>query len=148
GTAGLGNSYGISIEQASNNIVGGTAGGARNLISNNSIGVFISGFNATGNQVQGNFIGTNAAGTGRLPNGYGVTVEDASNNVIGGTAAGARNVISGNANGLRIAGLDATGNLVQGNFIGTDPSGTGSVPNSFGISLSAPNNTIGGTAAG
>ncbi len=147
GTVGLGNSYGVSIDQASNNIVGGTAAGARNLISGNSFGMFISGFNATGNLVQGNFIGTNAAGTARLPNEYGVLVQEASSNLIGGTAAGARNVISGNRSALGIGGLNAMGNLVQGNFIGTDPSGTGRVPNAFGINISAPNNLIGGSAA-
>ena len=45
----------------------------------------------------GNYIGTNAAGTAAVKNFYrGVTVEDAINPVIGGTVAGARNVISGN----------------------------------------------------
>ncbi len=148
GTVGLGNGYGVSIEQASNNIIGGTVAGVPNVISSNSIGVSISGVGATGNLVQGNLIGTNAAGIGRLPNGYGVYLQDASSNLIGGTLAAARNLISGNSNGLRIVGSNATGNLVQGNFIGTDPSGTGRVPNSFGVYVTGSNNLIGGTAAG
>ena len=54
---------------------------------------------ASSNEVQGNFIGTNASGTGALPNANdGVELADTNTtgNIIGGTVAGARNVISGN----------------------------------------------------
>src|SRR5262249_15225837 len=53
----------------------------------------------SGNAVQGNYIGTNAAGSGALANNVGVEIASgASNNTIGGTTAGAPNVISGNTN--------------------------------------------------
>ena len=48
----------------------------------------------------------------------------ATNNTVGGTDAGARNVISGNGIGVWISGPGATGNLVEGNYIGTDATGT------------------------
>lgn len=132
--------------------VGGTTPAAGNLISSNAgSGVQIN-TSATNNAVQGNFIGTNAAGLAALPNGEnGVSVTDAPNNQIGGTAAGARNLISGNQlTGVVVFGATATGNTIQGNFVGTDVTGNSALPNAnVGILINgAPNNTIGGTIAG
>ena len=76
---------------------------------------------------------------------------------IGGAVAGEANVISGNvANGLLILGGEAAGNVVVGNRIGTDPTGTAAVPNgNLGIRLGggaffgpAHDNVIGGAGAG
>jgi hypothetical protein len=132
----------------SNNTVGGTVAGAGNLISaNGSDGIDI-GHPATGNEVQGNLIGTDASGTIALGNGGdGVNIMFASNNTIGGTASGARNVISGNlANGIRNLG---SGQVIQGNYIGTDITGTQALGNgSNGVLIFGPNNTIGGTVSG
>ena len=113
-----------------------------------------------GNGVQGNFIGTDATGRFGIEQTQafvadefgGVIIEaGASQNTIGGTAVGARNVISGNGSGnLFINGTGATGNIVQGNFIGPDVTGTIALGVRFegvGISL-APGNLIGGTADG
>src|SRR5262249_30973253 len=66
--------------------------------------------------------------TGRPPNGQrGVRSSTSSRSTTGGTAPAARNVWSGNVGpGLEIGGsiaTPATGNLVEGNFIGTDPTG-------------------------
>ena len=79
--------------------IGGTVAGARNLISGNNLtGVLITGAGTTGNRVEGNFIGTNQDGTASLPNRIGMSIgSGASGNVIGGTAAGAGNIISGNS---------------------------------------------------
>ncbi len=160
GTAALGNSLdGVRITDApdnsgaSDNTVGGTEVGARNIISgNDQNGVEIVGSGATGNKVQGNRIGTNASGNQDLGNSVsGVVIDGAPNNVIGGTEVGARNLISGNdADGVLIQNTDATGNEVFGNFIGTDDSGTQPLGNSGdGVRISrGPNNTIGGTSAG
>ena len=46
--------------------------------------------------VQGNFIGTDVSGTTALGNRDGVYIQSSNGNTIGGTTAGARNVISGN----------------------------------------------------
>ena len=98
-------------------------------------------------RIEGNFIGTDASGVDGQGNGTdGIFVAASSNNTIGGTTPGARNVISGNGSvgvqifGLRGSGPDArpqtgddtlelpaTGNLIQGNLIGTDPTGTRAV---------------------
>src|SRR5207253_11290854 len=105
----------------------------------------------------GNFIGTDASGMVDLSNGDdGVGVIGSSNNLIGGTTMAARNVLSGNASdGVDIftPGMPpiATDNLVHGNFIGTDITGTVAVGNhARGVNLNAgaPGNTIGGTTAG
>jgi CSLREA domain-containing protein len=139
----------ISIQgTATNNTIGGTAAGTRNVISGNiGNGVTISGA-ATGNQIQGNLIGTNPAGTAALQNGNnGITV-DAAANLIGGTSASARNVISGNAAAGIALNVAATNNTVQGNFVGIDITGAIAIPNANGILIGGSNNTIGGTAAG
>jgi parallel beta-helix repeat protein len=148
----IGNAYaGITLMDATGNTVGGTAFGARNLISGNSQdGVFIS-TNSSGNSVLGNLIGLDLGGTEPLPNHYhGISIRSAANNTIGGSAAGARNIISGNQNhGIHIVGPSATGNVVRGNFIGTRSVSTNAAPNQgAGIGIAgAQNNTIGGAGA-
>ena len=152
GTADLGNTFdGLLIYGAPSNTIGGTASGARNVISGNGFGVSISGSGATGNVVQGNYIGTDVNGTADLGNSaIGVYIERAPSNTIGGTTAGAANIISGNdSNGVYLYGSGATGNQVQGNYIGTDVSGTLDLGNLNGVVISgAPTNTIGGTTSG
>ena len=154
GTADLGNSgLGVRIRDGCSNTIGGTAAGARNIISgNDSHGIGIRGISATANQVQGNYIGTDVAGTTGLGNSWdGVRIQDGSSNTIGGTTAGAGNLISGNFAGVTVFGNSATGNQVQGNYIGTDVSGTadlGNLGNGVSIDIGATSNTIGGTASG
>jgi len=148
GTTGLGNTDGVSI-LSDGNTIGGTTDGARNIISGNRLGVRIASSGATGNQVQGNFIGTDVTGTVALGNPSGGLRIFSDSNTIGGTTAGARNIISGN-NVVGIGIYEATGTKVQGNFIGTDVTGTADLGNGLGvfISNSGSNNTIGGTADG
>ena len=76
--------------------------------------------------IQGNLIGTDVTGTAALGNGgVGVDIIDAPDNVIGGTGHGEQNIISSHGmDGVSIRGVEATGNLVAGNFIGTDVTGT------------------------
>ena len=157
GSAALGNGFdGVLILNAPGNIIGGTQVSARNVISgNHSHGIELTDFvgNATtGNQVQGNFIGTDVTGTAALGNSRtGVVIERARGNTIGGTSAGARNLISGNTSGSGVLIDNASENQVQGNFIGTDVSGSAPLGNGGGgvaILNAAGNNTIGGTSAG
>jgi titin len=154
GTAGRGHlQHGVLVSNAPSTVIGGTAAGAGNLISGNSqYGVVIQGGFATGTLVQGNRIGTNAAGTAAIANtADGILVSSAPGTTIGGTAAGARNVLAGNlANGLRIMGNTSTATLVLGNFIGTNAAGTAALGNGqVGLRIDgAPNTVVGGAAAG
>jgi hypothetical protein len=152
GVAALGNggNGGIHIANSDGNIIGGS--GAGNVVSGNApYGILI--VSGSSNTVQGNFIGTNAAGTAAIGNGAGVWIEGGSHdNLVGGTTAAARNVISGNAGagvGINVY-ADNFNNRVQGNFIGTQVNGTSALGNSsVGIGVtSGVNQNIGGTAAG
>ena len=110
--------------------IGGAAPALRNVISGNALGIVIqSGANQV---VQGNFIGTDATGANAIPNGAGVDVRS-SDNLIGGTTAAARNVIGANNTGVSVS--PSTGNRIQGNFIGTDVTGTHALGLGDGISL-------------
>ena len=147
GTAALGNFLGVYI-QVANNTIGGTTAGAGNLISGNIAGgVSINGGN--NNLVLGNDIGADLTGTVALGNsGCGVDLQQEAGNTIGGTTAGARNLISGN--GYAGVCLNGNGDLVQGNYIGTDSTGSAALGNNFaGIAFNNGNgNRIGGTTAG
>ena len=103
-----------------NNTVGGTAAGAGNVISGNyGDGVLLDGF-ASGCLVQGNYIGTNPSGmTGLAVSGNGIEIQT-SNNTIGSTVWSARNVIAGNSGDGVLIDSKTTGNLVQGNAVGTN----------------------------
>jgi Tol biopolymer transport system component len=158
GTAAIPNALsGVFIGSAINQQIGGTTAGAGNVISGNGTvgvngdGIIISGSGGSfGSVVQGNLIGTNAAGTAAIPNAFnGVRMQSsATGNTIGGTTAGARNILSGNSsNGVLIQSSAAT-NTVQGNYIGTDITGAVAVPNLFaGVNIFGPggSNTIGGS---
>jgi hypothetical protein len=162
GTLDRGNSlFGVVIVDAPTNTVGGTTPAKRNVISGHGpivggpdgTGIAISGTGAKVNKVMGNYIGTKANGTEALKNARsGVFVIDgAANNTVGGTKAGARNVISGNFNfGVEISSFAfASSNRVMGNYIGTDATGTQALGNQVGVVIdSAPDNTVGGTTVG
>jgi hypothetical protein len=98
--------------------------------------------------IEGNVIGTDVTGTVPLGNGsYGVGLAGLSN-TIGGSAAGAGNVIAANASG-GISIDEGNGSVIEGNWIGTDTSGTIPLGNQGpGIAVSASNLTIGGTTPG
>jgi CSLREA domain-containing protein len=130
----------------------------RGLVVKSFDGVGLLLFGQGNNVVQGNFIGTNATGTGPPGDGNGVDgvrIFGSSGNLIGGATPEARNVISGNVEfGVNIEGdapgLPATGNKVQGNYIGTDATGAQALPNgSDGVHIhGGADNLIGGTVDG
>jgi hypothetical protein len=144
---------GVRVESGGNNTIGGTHPADRNLISGNGgiAGIDLFPGGGGSNLIQGNFIGTDATGTKAINPTDGIIIQQSNGNTIGGTAAGAGNLISGNAgDALDIRG---PGNLVQGNLIGTDVTGTLALGNRDGIAILGNagftvNNTIGGTAAG
>ena len=104
--------------------------------------------------ITGNVIGTNLGGSAPLANGSGVVIDSSIGALVGGLTStpgtGAGNLISGNAgDGVLITGL-ASGNVVEGNLIGTDSLGTSAIGNGndgVDIASGASNNTIGGTTA-
>jgi len=129
---------------------------------------------SNGNSILGNFIGTDPTGATRAPNGTfptsgdGILIANTSNNQIGSPDLADRNIVSGNAiGGIHIVGTlttPATGNIIQGNFVGVGADGKSSVGNRtepapapgaaegnnlFGIEISGGNlNTVGGTISG
>lgn len=153
GTVDFGNgSRGVSVlDGSSDNTIGGTSPASRNVIAGNTAAeVRIRGNLTTQNRVMGNFLGTDRSGTVGLGNGSaGIRIDEATNNTIGGASAAMRNIISGNSIGVIFGGA-TSGNRVQGNFIGTDVSGTVAVENLIAILFvdGASNNTIGGSLAG
>jgi len=154
GTANLGNgSNGVRLDAPSNRVGGATAA-ERNIISGNGgSGVIIFQSGAIGNVVKGNYIGTDVNGTAKLGNSFdGVAIENASNNTVGGATSAERNIICGSrGSGVTIFPSGATGNVVVGNYIGVDITGTAKLGNSFNgvfIFSESSNNRVGGPTAG
>ena len=143
---------GIDFGEVTASTIGGTTSGSGNLISgNNGSGVLINSPQAGGIVVQGNLIGTDVTGTVSLGNNEGISIVDASNVQIGGVTAAARNIISGDGfAGISISNADATFNVIQGNYIGVDISGSKPLGNSdIGIDLNGATSTqVGGTTPG
>ncbi len=158
---------GLEIQDAANNTVGGTTAADRNVISGNiGAGVSITSTGATGNKIEGNYIGVNTTGNAAIKNHkMGVNIgstdggsSNASGNIIGGTTGttpggsctGACNVIAGNNwSGVYISGSTGGNNEIVGNFIGAGASGGWTIPNAqdgIGI-VDSPNNRIGGPAS-
>ncbi|MCA0352712.1 MAG: CSLREA domain-containing protein [Chloroflexi bacterium] len=157
GGSALGNSSaGVYIFNVGGNTIGGTTTAERNLISANSNGIVIGGGSAIGNIIKGNYIGTTLNGNGALGNvSDGIKLDGARNTQIGGTTIGERNVISGNGNnGINIFTSSSSGNVIQGNYIGTNafipPASPTGVANQFnGVRVAAgTTTTIGGSAQG
>lgn len=170
GTSALGtNSFGVAVSAGSaaggmNVRIGGTAPAQRNLISGNAAGVVIS-RGGDGALIQGNYIGTSAAGSAAIPNivgfqssnlGGGGGAPTVGSVTIGGTAAGAGNVISGNtfqAIEIRASGITLGGFTIQGNIIGLNSAGMAALPNGPGIAITRETGgvigpvLIGGTTA-
>jgi hypothetical protein len=150
GVAAAGVNYGgasdtsITGLTADNVIVGGTAPADRNVIAGGDRIMLQTG---TGWQIRGNVIGLNAAGTAR-PLGHDATsrcISSSQASQIGGTTAAARNVIAGCDSSAILAG---DGDVIQGNFIGTDATGTHPINNKVGIQINVDNVTVGGSTAG
>jgi len=141
---------GVGISGAPGNTVGGAVTGAGNVISaNGDAGIYLIGSGATGNQIQGNKLGTDVTGTLALGNAYeGIYCERAPTNTIGGTAPGTGNLISANqTRGVWLT--NAPWNVLQGNLIGTKSDGVSALGNVFHnveCEAGANNNTVGGTA--
>ena len=133
GTAALGNSQGILATATTNLAVGGSGAGEGNVIAGSAMeGIFLTG--GTGAHVQGNRIGTNAAGTEALGNDVGVSASGHTGLVVGGNFnAGEGNVISGNTHQAVL--INSVGSVVKGNTIGLDVTGQQLLRNGTGVQL-------------
>jgi len=170
GTAVLPNAAGVvafgtlegNTEQVSDTLIGGSNPGEGNLISGNGTEIFLAS-NVFDTTIQGNLLGTTAAGNTLLYNGSngiflqgqeGVSSETITGTIIGGSAAGEGNVIAGYTAGAIVLQDNVSGSIISGNFIGADATGTVSMPNSFGIQIlgdpgfPCTQNTIGGETDG
>jgi CSLREA domain-containing protein len=149
---------GIHISSSSSIIIGGTTPGARDIVSGNQLdGIHIVGTTAspaTGNIIEGNFVGVNAAGTGSVgikatdgfagtPGGNfdaGIEISGGDANTIGGATAVARNVVGLNAAGIEVDN-GGQNNVIQGNFVGAGADGVTAVGNNLqGIALRSSDN--------
>ncbi len=149
---------GIYALNSTGHLIGGTTAAERNVISGNTErGIYFD--NTDNSTIAGNYIGTDVAGTGDV-NGTASDVKNSgiylangsSGNTVGGTTAGAGNVISGNNHfGFEVLGATSQNNLLQGNYIGTTASGLAALGNrNGGVSFwgSGSGNIVGGGAAG
>ncbi len=152
GTLALGNRYGLFLGGGSTRLIGGTTPAARNLISGNDRAISTGDASSSGNTIQGNLMNTDVTGTINL-GGVGIKFRVIKDSLVGGTDPAARNVIVGDDDildlGYAIATTQTSGNFIQGNFLGTDVTGTKlltSADHIIGI-YNQPN-TIGGSAPG
>jgi parallel beta-helix repeat protein len=149
GITGAGNGCAGIRVGAPNTTVGGPAPADRNVISGaTGCGINLL-FASTNGIARGNYIGTSKSGTQPVGGAVGLDLTG-SGHQIGGTGPGEGNVISGNnGDAVRIR-AGSSGNALQGNFIGTDPTGTAPVHNSGrGVAITdSSTNVIGGGSAG
>ncbi|MEM8533437.1 MAG: hypothetical protein AAGF95_21535 [Chloroflexota bacterium] len=146
------NAIGLTINSADNQIERLIIVNFDGNSSTTGIGIALLGGTATGNQINGNHIGTIPGNDNASPNsGAGILIDGAGNNQIGTTGTDGRNYISGNGdNGIFLR--NANDNTIQNNYIGLGlGSGFATTPianDGFGIQLfRSSNNTIGGTSA-
>ncbi|NOK57730.1 MAG: right-handed parallel beta-helix repeat-containing protein [Chloroflexi bacterium AL-W] len=145
------NGTGIRIQNgARDNLIGGYTVSERNIIAGNDYdtGIALHGAQTQANTVAGNWIGISSSGQSAIPNAYaGVRISgQATDNLIGGTNAGAGNIISGNQSGVFIEG--SSSNTVAGNTIGLAADRSTPLGNENGgvyLTDGANKNLIGGT---
>lgn len=134
---------GIKVEGGAGVVIGGVDANSRNVISGNfSNGINLD--NVNGAMIQGNYIGTNAAGTAGVANGVsGILLTNGTVNTVIGFPYSAvindtrRNIINFNTlNGIRLNGATTQANTIRGNFVGPNNGG-----GDFGF-IGGPNNSV------
>ncbi len=145
------NNFGIALDSASSNIIGGNNSTQRNIISGNSnAGIVINNRISHNNTIKGNYIGVNINASDTLPNLNGIILAGSTNNIIGGNSSTEGNLISGNIQGgIVMNGSGTRNNTIKGNLIGTNALGNNFISNHTGIILmsQANSNIIGGSLA-
>lgn len=135
--------------------IGGSGAGEGNIFSGNSTGpgLFMGFQNVQNTVIQGNYMGVDATGAAALPNGVGlVTFTDnpvtfINGTIFGGGNAGEGNVVSANPGGGVGFQVNCNNNIIKGNFIGTDITGTIALGNGGGLFIQGNNNQVGGLTA-
>ncbi|HEY8399835.1 MAG TPA: hypothetical protein VIK89_01160, partial [Cytophagaceae bacterium] len=104
----------------------------RNIISGNGKDGLYLYQTSSNNTILNNYIGVDITGTTALSNGYsGIVINMPQNNQIGNGTEEGRNIISGNLHrGIYITG-GARHTKIQGNYIGTDVTGTVNIGNTY-----------------
>jgi hypothetical protein len=130
--------HGILVQGPNNVIKNSRIGG------NGQAGIFVYTSKSTNTKITGNYVGTNAQGTSKVPNKNGIQVNGGDYTTIGGSSTTDRNVVSGNNyDGVLLISGDTTHNTVQGNTIGLNAKGDNKVPNGwYGVEVSGSDNNI------
>ncbi len=136
--------YATSASSANNTVRG-------NLITKFEYGVWVA-LGSAHTTISGNTIGLGIDGSTPLGGGNdAIFISDSSSNTVGGVTAADRNVIAEYSSGVHISKTSGSSdnNVIEGNYIGTDATGSIAKPNLYGINISAGDgNMIGGTVAG
>ncbi len=154
GTALIANTYGVMTGAPFPGfspaiVIGGSGPGAGNVIAGNGNGIQMN--EGVGNTIEGNLIGLDATGMSKLGEEVGILLEGETNasilnNFIAGTSSAAVSLSE-----EAVTNIPTAGTVIQGNFVGTDITGTRTVSEGGGgilIAGGAPNNTIGGPGNG
>lgn len=135
-------SAGIRFDNTTGNTIGGTAEGAGNSIAGHGVNNFVSSGialrNSNGARVEGNVV---------TSNNNGISIDDGAGCVIGSPGAG--NVFSSNTSGVSF--FRGSNHVFQGNFVGTDSTGTAARANGHSglyASGSVDNLLLGGSGEG
>lgn len=140
----------VLIDHTSGTTLGGSSTAARNVIAGADAIALNTASNTT---IQGNYVGIDRTGTIPVVSLKGLTITGSSGTQIGGNTPGAANVFGGNPGAATQVGMTidlSSATTIQGNFFGTDPSGTHNLgPFSLGITVQRSTaTTIGGTDPG
>jgi hypothetical protein len=150
GTVGLGEQgNGVAVFEGLDIDIGTPTPAGRNVISGNMFnGIYVE-FLSFSTSIRNNYIGTNKSGAASISTMQGGIALSGQGTQIGSSEALGGNLISGNEDGAIVTlTTAAVGNVIQGNFIGTNATGTAAVPNEYGISLGSSNNLVGGGTPG
>jgi len=102
-------------------------------------GIVVSG---SDNLIAGNYLGLNAAGVVGNPNAFhGVHISSGTNNLVGGPAVADRNVIASNPAG-EVFVFGGDGQRIEGNYLGTDETGTVGIGGGGGVNLESALNSV------
>jgi hypothetical protein len=143
---GAGQANGLDITSGGSTVRGLVIGGFQGTTA--AAGNAIHLHSAGGNHVEGNFLGTDPTGTLAHPNeDDAVTTDSGSDgNVIGGAVPAARNVISAQGNVAFF--IETSGNVIQGNLIGTQKDGVSPLGNLQGVGFVGGANTANANVVG